>query len=150
MTIALVAHDNKKELMIRFCIAYYGMLSKCDICATDTTGKLVSEATGLNIARFFSGAHGGVQQIASRISCNEIDMLFFFRDTATVMSGEIDGNIILRLCDVHNIPIATNIATAEVLVHAMEHSDLDWRDIVKPTQLYFGKHPHNEKIKRCG
>ena len=83
MNIALIAHDAKKELMVQFCIAYCGVLSRHNLCATGTTGKMVTEATGLKIQRFLSGAQGGDQQIASRIACNEIDMLLFFRDSLT-------------------------------------------------------------------
>ena len=132
MNIALIAHDAKKELMVQFCIAYCGILSRHNLCATGTTGKLVNEATGLVIVRFLSGSQGGVQQIESRISYNEIDLLLFFRDPITVRSDDINESTILRLCDVHNIPVATNIATAEALVHALERGDLDWRDIVNP------------------
>ncbi|MFZ2539471.1 MAG: methylglyoxal synthase [Oscillospiraceae bacterium] len=131
MTIAIIAHDSKKELMIQFCIAYCGILSKNNLCATGTTGKLVSEATGLRIDRFLSGAQGGDQQIASRIACNEIDMVLFFRDPLTVKSHEPNEMALLRLCDVHNIPIATNIATGEMLIHGLERGDLDWRTIVR-------------------
>ena len=132
MTIALIAHDSKKELMVQFCIAYCGILSRHSIVATGTTGKLVSEASGLEITRFLSGAQGGDQQIASRISYNEIDLLLFFRDPISAKSDEPNEHTLLRLCDVHNIPVATNIATAEALIHALERGDLDWRDIVKP------------------
>ncbi|MDR2908318.1 MAG: methylglyoxal synthase [Oscillospiraceae bacterium] len=132
MTIALIAHDSKKELMVQFCIAYCGVLSRHHIVATGTTGKLVSEATGLDIIKFLSGSQGGDQQIASRISYNEVDLLLFFRDPITAKSSEPNEYNLLRLCDVHNIPVATNIATAEALIHAMERGDLDWRDIVKP------------------
>ena len=131
MNIALIAHDAKKELMVQFCIAYCGVLSRHHLCATGTTGKMVSEATGLRIVRFMSGSQGGDQQIGSRISCNEIDLLMFFRDPK-VSSSEPDEASLLRLCDVYNIPVATNIATAEALIHALEHGDLDWRDIVNP------------------
>ena len=131
MNIALIAHDAKKELMVQFCIAYCGVLSRHNLCSTGTTGKIVSEATGLSIQRFLSGSQGGDQQIASRISCNEIDLLMFFRDP-NVSSSEPDEASLLRLCDVYNIPVATNIATAEALIHALEHGDLDWRDIVNP------------------
>ncbi len=130
MNIALIAHDAKKELMIQFCIAYCGILCKNRLCATGTTGKLVSEATGLNIDRFLSGVQGGDQQIASRIACNEIDMVLFFRDPLTVKEHEPNEMNLLRLCDVHNIPIATNIATGEMLIHGLERGDLDWREIV--------------------
>ena len=132
MTIALIAHDSKKELMVQFCIAYCGILSRHNICATGTTGKLVAEATGLEIVRFLSGPQGGDQQIASRVSCNEIDLLLFFRDPIAAKSSEPNEHNLLRLCDVHNIPLATNVATAEALIHALERGDLDWRDIVKP------------------
>ncbi|MCL2857868.1 MAG: methylglyoxal synthase [Oscillospiraceae bacterium] len=132
MTIALIAHDSKKELMVQFCIAYCGILSRHSIVSTGTTGKLVSEATGLEITRFLSGAQGGDQQIASRISYNEIDVLLFFRDPIAAKSNEPNDHTMLRLCDVHNIPVATNIATAEALIHALERGDLDWREIVKP------------------
>ena len=132
MNIALMAHDEKKELMVQFCIAYCGILSKHNLCATGTTGKLVSEATGLKIQQFLSGSQGGDQQIASRIACNEIDLLLFFRDPINAKPSEPNEMTLLRLCDVHNIPMATNIATAEVLIHGLERGDLDWRDIVHP------------------
>ena len=132
MNIALIAHDSKKELMTQFCIAYCGVLSRHNLCATSTTGKLVADATGLDIFKFMSGAQGGEQQVASRIACNEIDLLLFFRDPISVKPGEPDEAGLLRLCDVRNIPFATNIATAEALIHALERGDLDWRDIVNP------------------
>lgn len=135
MNIALIAHDTKKELMVQFCIAYCGVLSKHNLCATGTTGKMVVEATGLNVQRYLSGSQGGDQQIAARISCNEIDLLLFFRDPISVKSHEPNDMNLLRLCDVHNIPVATNIATAEALIHALERGDLDWRDIVNPTKI---------------
>lgn len=132
MNIALIAHDKKKELMVQFCIAYCGILSKNSLCATGTTGKMVSEATGLNIQRYMSGSQGGDQQIAARISCNEIDLLLFFRDPISAKPNEPNDMNLLRLCDVHNIPVATNIATAEALIHSLERGDLDWRNIVNP------------------
>ncbi len=135
MNIALIAHDTKKELMVQFCIAYCGVLSKHNLCATGTMGKMVAEATGLNVQRYLSGSQGGDQQIAARISCNEIDLLLFFRDPISVKPHESNDMNLLRLCDVHNIPVATNIATAEALIHALERGDLDWRDIVNPTKI---------------
>ena len=131
MNIALMAHDNKKELMVQFCIAYCGILSHHDIRATGTTGKLVAEATGLHIQRYLSGSQGGDQQLASSISCNEVDLLIFFRDPLNAKSHEPNDINILRLCDVHNIPVATNIATAEALIHALERGDLDWREYMR-------------------
>ncbi|MEG2204139.1 MAG: methylglyoxal synthase, partial [Oscillospiraceae bacterium] len=126
------AHNSKKELMVQFCIAYSGILSQHNLCATGTTGKLVAEATGLRIFRFLSGEQGGDQQIAARIACNEIDLLIFLRDPINMKPGEPDEANLLRLCDVHSIPMATNIATAEALIHALEKGDLDWRNIVNP------------------
>ena len=132
MNIALIAHDSKKELLVQFCIAYCGILSKHNICATGTTGKMVSQATGLNIKNYLSGSQGGDQQICARISCNEIDLLLFFRDPLSPKPHEPNEMNLLRLCDVQNIPVATNIATAEALIHALERGDLDWRQIVNP------------------
>ncbi len=131
MNIALVAHDSKKELMIQFCIAYCGILCRHNLVATGTTGKAVSEATGLEITKFLAGSQGGAQQIASRIGCDEIDLLLFFRDPLNPKPDEPDESSLLRLCDVHNIPVATNIATAEVLIHGLERGDLEWRDILR-------------------
>ena len=131
MNIALIAHDAKKELMTQFCIAYCGTLSKHSLCATGTTGKMVGEATGLEITKFLCGYQGGEEQIASRIACNEIDLLLLFRDPLTAQPHEPDVNALFRLCDVHNIPLATNVATAEVLIHGLERGDLDWRNIVR-------------------
>ncbi len=118
--------------MIQFCIAYKGILEKHMLCATGTTGALVSEATGLEIHRFLSGPQGGDQQIGARVAYNEMDLVLFFRDPLTAMAHEPDISALLRLCDVHNVPIATNVATAEVLVRGMDRGDLDWRDIVNP------------------
>ncbi|MEG1887268.1 MAG: methylglyoxal synthase [Oscillospiraceae bacterium] len=131
MNIALMAHDAKKELMVQFCIAYCGILSRHMLVATGTTGKMVSEATGLEITRFLSGSQGGSQQIASRIGCDEIDLVLLFRDPLNPKPHEPDEMLLLRLCDVHNIPVATNIATAEMLIHGLERGDLDWRKILK-------------------
>ena len=131
MTIALMSHDRKKELMIQFCIAYCGILSKHSVCATDTTGRLVAEATGLPVTLFLSHAHGGSQQIGARIAYNEIDMVIFFSDPQDNGSDE-DLRYITHLCDQYNIPIATNLATAEMLIHGLERGDLDWREIVNP------------------
>ncbi len=130
MNIAIVAQDAKKELMVQFCIAYCGILRKHKLYATARTGKLVSEATGLNIFCFLSGDHGGCDQIGSHISCNEIDLLLFFRDPMNQLRDKDFSNVI-RLCDVHNVPVATNFATADALIHALERGDLDWRELVR-------------------
>ncbi len=131
MNIAIIAHDAKKELMIQFCIAYCGVLSRHKLYATGTTGKVVAEATGLEITRFLDGNMGGFQQIGSRISCSEIDLVLLFRNPINPKPSEPDEQVLLNLCDVHNIPVATNIATAEVLIHGLERGDFAWRDIVR-------------------
>ena len=135
MNIALIAHDKKKELMVQFCIAYSGILVKHNILATGVTGKMVAEATGLKVHRFYAGSQGGDQQIAARLQYNEIDMLLFFRDPITAKANEPSAANLLRLCDENNIPVATNIATAEVLIHGLERGDLDWRNIINPKNM---------------
>ena len=131
MNIALMSHDRKKELMVQFCIAYCGILSKHTICATNTTGRLVAEATGLPVQLFLSHEHGGSQQIGARIAYNEFDLVLFFNDPSNEsMAGDVA--YISRLCDQNNIPFASNIATAEVLVLGLARGDLDWRLIVNP------------------
>ena len=132
MEIAIIAHDLKKELMAQFCIAYCGILNKHNLCATATTAKYISEATGLNIDKLMSGEHGGEQQIASRVAYNEIDVLLFFRDTRATNANNPVENELLRMCDLYNVPVATNIATAEVIITALDRGDLDWREIVNP------------------
>ena len=131
MTIAIIADDAKKELMVQFCIAYCGILSRHNLVSTGSTGKTVEEATGLNIVKFLSGPQGGAQQIAARIGCDEVDLLLMFRDPLAATNSESDEQVLMRLCDVHNIPVATNIATAEMLIHGLERGDLDWREIVR-------------------
>ena len=131
MNIALMAHDNRKDLMVQFCTAYAGILSHHNITATNTTGHMVSEATGLNIHCFLSYAHGGSQQIGARIAYNEIDLVLFFDDPNSPKMAE-DVTYISRLCDQNNIPYASNIATAEMLILGLSRGDLDWRDIVNP------------------
>lgn len=135
MEIALIADNNKKEIMAQFCIAYSGILSRHHICATHTTGTYIADATGLEIETFLSG-RSGTEQIASRIAYNEIDVLFYFRSTdpeAQTYEAELS---ILRNCDVYNIPVATNLATAEVLVLALEKGSLDWREFINPCSEY--------------
>ncbi len=140
--IAIIADDNKKELMAQFCIAYCGILSRHNLCATNATGKYISDATGLEIETFMSGHTGGTEQITSRVSYNEIDLVFYFRSTDPEKeTSEAELNL-LRLCDVYNIPLATNIATAEVLVTALEAGSLNWREFINPTSEY------NQRKKR--
>ena len=136
MEIAIIAEDTKKELMTQFCIAYCGILGRHNLCATEITGRYIAEATGLSIDSFLPGDIGGLEQILSRITFNEIDMLLYFRDNVGDGSKDETARMILRECDIQNIPVATNIATAEVLVLALENGSLDWREIVNPRSEY--------------
>ena len=131
MNIGLVAHDAKKKLMQNFCIAYRGILSKHELYATGTTGRSIEEVTNLNIHKFLAGPLGGEQQLGAQIEHNNIDLLIFFRDPLSPRSHEPDVNDIVKLCDMYNIPIATNIATAEALILALDRGDLDWREMYK-------------------
>ena len=115
MTIALVAHDSKKELMVQFCTAYRHILAQHHLIATGTTGRLVEENVGLPVQKFLPGGHGGGQQVMARIACEEVDMLLFFRDPIAAKPSEPNEMNLLRICDVHNIPVATNIALS--LIH---------------------------------
>ncbi|MBQ8541501.1 MAG: methylglyoxal synthase [Clostridia bacterium] len=132
MHIALIAHDKKKELMVQFCMAYKSIFSKHKLCATRTTGSMVVEATGLNVEKLLAGHQGGVQQIAARIAYDEIDLVLCFRDPVTARKYEPDLSNLMSLCDIHSVPIATNSATAEVLIQGLERGDLDWRNILNP------------------
>ena len=136
MEIALIADDNKKELMAQFCIAYCGILSKHHICATHTTGKYISDASGLEIETYMPGYSGGTEQINSRISYNEIDLVFYFRSTDHSREATEAEQDLFRLCDVYNVPLATHIATAEVLVTALEAGSFDWRNFINPRSAY--------------
>ncbi|MDR0839720.1 MAG: methylglyoxal synthase [Oscillospiraceae bacterium] len=133
MNIAIMAHDRKKELMVQFCIAYCGILSEHTVSATNTTGKLVREATGLPVTLYLSAAQGGEQQVGARIAYNEIDLVLFFCDP-DYERGAKSVNEITRLCDRYSIPFASNIATAEVLIQGLKRGDLDWRNIVNPKE----------------
>jgi len=131
VNIGLVAHDTKKRLMQNLCIAYRGILCKHELYATETTGYLVEEVTNLNVHKYLSGPLGGTQQLGAQIEHNEIDMLIFLRDPEAKTKKEANVYNVLALCDKHNIPFATNLATAELLVMALERGDLDWREMYK-------------------
>lgn len=131
MNIALIAHDNKKELMENLCIAYRHILTKHSLYATGTTGRLVEEAANLTVHKYLAGPLGGEQQLGSQVANNDIDLVIFLRDPVSPKSYEPNINSILRLCDVHNIPLASNLATAEILLLALDRGDLDWRNVVK-------------------
>ena len=139
MEIAIVAADTKKELMAQFCIAYCGVLSKHNLCATSITAKYISEATGLKIERLLTGEQGGEEQIATRVAYDEIDMLLCFRDTRPGKMLNMSEEELLLICDRYNVPVATNIATAEALVTALDRGDLDWRNFINPMSEYHRK-----------
>ena len=131
MKIALIAHDKKKNKMIELAIKYKDILAQHDLYATGTTGTLVMGETGLKINRMLSGPLGGDQQIGSMIAENKLDLVIFLRDPLTAQPHEPDVSALLRLCDVANIPLATNLATAELLILSLDRGDLDWREMYK-------------------
>ena len=128
MNIGLIAHDAKKKLMQNFCIAYRAILNKHRIYATGTTGHLVEEVTNLNIHKHLAGHLGGEQQLGAQIENDQIDLVIFLRDPFSPKKHEPDVNRTVRLCDTHNIPLATNLASAELLIKALDHGDMEWRE----------------------
>lgn len=132
MNITLMAHDKKKELMVQFCTAYKSVLSKHNLFATATTGRLVAEATGLPVTLYLSHNQGGHQQVDARIAYNEIDLVLLFTDPNNSDPWE-DQQVVqtLHLCDAHNVPMATNLATAEMLILGLQRGDLDWREMIR-------------------
>ena len=131
MNIALIAHDAKKKLMQNFCIAYRGILSKNDLYATGTTGRLIEEVTNLTVHKFLAGHLGGEQQIAAQIENNELDLVIFLRDPDSLDSSEKAVHQSIVRLDVHNIPLATNLASAELLIKSLDRGDLEWREMYK-------------------
>ena len=131
MNIGLIAHDSKKKLMQNFCIAYRGILSKHDLYATGTTGRLIEEVTNLTIHKYLAGHLGGSQQLGAQIEHNEIDLVIFLRDPLSPKSHEPDVDSVVRLCDTHNIPLATNLSTAELLIKSLDIGYLEWRELYK-------------------
>lgn len=131
MNIALVAHDNKKILMENLCIAYRQILSKHVLFATGTTGKLVEGATNLPVRKYLAGHLGGEQQLGAQIAHNDMDLVIFLVDPIAKKAYEPDLNGLLRLCEIHNIPLATNLATAEALLLALDRGDLNWREVAR-------------------
>jgi methylglyoxal synthase len=134
MNIALIAHDKKKDDMVTLTYAYQTLLAGHTLYATGTTGRLVSESTGLKVKCFKSGPLGGDQQIGAMVAANEMDLVVFLRDPLTAQPHEPDVSALLRLCDVHNIPLATNSASGEVLLRALGRGDLNWRMLVNPLE----------------
>lgn len=131
MNVALVAHDNKKKLMENLCIAYRHILSKHELYATGTTGRLIEETSNLSVHKYLAGHLGGEQQLGSQVAHNDIDLVVFLRDPVAQNHYEPDIEGLIRLCDIHNIPVASNLATAEALLIALDRGDLDWRNIVR-------------------
>ncbi|MBQ9342047.1 MAG: methylglyoxal synthase [Lachnospiraceae bacterium] len=131
MNIGLIAHDSKKKLMQNFCIAYKGILAKHTIYATGTTGRLIEEVTNLNINKFLAGHLGGDQQLGAQIEHNQMDLVIFLREPLSPKTHEPDVDSIVRLCDMHNIPLATNLATAELLIKSLDRGDMEWREVYK-------------------
>jgi len=131
MNIGLIAHDSKKKLMQNLCIAYRGILCKNELFATGTTGRLIEEVTNLNIHKYLAGHLGGEQQLGAQIEHNQIDLLIFLRNPHFPKSHEPDVNNVFRLCDRYNIPLATNLASAELLIKSLDRGDLEWREMYK-------------------
>ena len=127
MKIALIAHDRKKDNLVQFAIAYRDILNEHTLYATGTTGQRVMEATSLEITRFRSGPLGGDQQIGEMIANNDMDMVIFFRDPLTAQPHEPDVSALIRLCDVYQVPLATNMGTAEILLKGLQEGFVDWR-----------------------
>ena len=134
MKIALIAHDKKKNDLVQFSTAYTSILEQQELFATGTTGLRISEATGLQIHRFQSGPLGGDQEIGAMIANNQMDMVIFFRDPLTAQPHEPDVSALIRLCDVYSVPLATNMGTAEVLIHGLEKGFFSWREIIRERQ----------------
>ena len=132
MNIAFLAHDKKKELMVQFCTAYKSVLIKHNLFATATTGRLIADNTGLPITLLLSHKQGGHQQINARIAYNEIDLVLLFTDPNTTDPWD-DAQMIetIRHCDRHNVPIATNLGSAEVAIMGLQRGDLDWREMLR-------------------
>lgn len=131
MNVALIAHDNKKRLMENLCIAYRHILAKHSLYATGTTGRLIEDACNLSVHKYLAGHLGGEQQLGAQVAYNSIDLVIFLRDPLAQKMFEPDINSLMRLCDVHNIPLASNLATAEALLLALDRGDFDWRKIVR-------------------
>lgn len=130
MNIALIAHDRKKDEMVNFVIAYEHVFDGHNLYATGTTGTRIMENTKLNVYRFMSGPLGGDQQIGALVAQNEMDLIIFLRDPLMAQPHEPDIIALLRLCDVQGIPCATNVASAEILVKALDRGDFAWRELV--------------------
>ncbi|MEK4059358.1 MULTISPECIES: methylglyoxal synthase [Paenibacillus] len=130
LKIAFIAHDRKKDEMVNFVTAYEHVFTGLEMYSTGTTGQRIMDATNLQIHRYMSGPLGGDQQIGSLVAQDELDLIIFLRDPLMAQPHEPDITALLRLCDVYGIPVATNIATAEILVKAIDRGDFGWRELV--------------------
>lgn len=131
MKVAFIAHDAKKKLMQNLCIAYRSILAKHELYATGTTGRLIEEVTSLNVHKLLAGHIGGEEQLGAMVEQNQIDLVIFFRDPLGARKNEADINKAIRLCDIHNVPLATNIASAELLLKSLDRGDLEWREMYR-------------------
>ena len=134
MNVGLIADDAKKKLMQNCCIAYRGILSRHQLYATGTTGRLIQEAAGLNVHKLLEGHVGGEQQMSAMIEQNQMDLVLYFRDPdreTSIRNSNSDLTKAIRSCDIHNIPLATNIASAEILLKSLDRGDLDWREMYR-------------------
>ncbi|MNH83932.1 Methylglyoxal synthase [compost metagenome] len=131
LNIAFIAHDRKKEEIVNFAIAYEHVFEGNNLYSTGTTGQRIMDNTKLNIHRFLSGPLGGDQQIGALIAQNQMDLVIFLRDPLMAQPHEPDITALLRLCDVHGIPVATNVASAEIMARALDRGDLSWRELVE-------------------
>lgn len=131
MNVGLIAHDSKKKLMQNFCIAYRGILSRHTLFATGTTGRLIEEVTNLTVHKYLAGHLGGVEQMCTDVEQNQLDLVIFLREPVSPKRTDPDSSSVIRMCDLHNIPVATNLATGELLVKALERGDLEWREMYK-------------------
>jgi len=131
VNIGFIAHDTKKKLMQNFCIAYRGILVKHNLYATGTTGRLIEEAANLPVHKFLAGHLGGEQQLCAQLENNQMDLVIFLRDPLTAKSHEPNVDNAIRLCDMHNIPLASNVATAELLIKALDRGDMDFREMYR-------------------
>ncbi|UTE74582.1 methylglyoxal synthase [Rossellomorea marisflavi] len=134
MNIALIAHDKKKDDLIRFVLAYQPIFEQHSLFATGTTGTRITTETGLPVHRFRSGPLGGDQEIGAYIANDKMDLVLFFRDPLTAQPHEPDVSALIRLCDVYCVPLATNMGSAEVLVKGLERGDIQWRSIINENE----------------
>lgn len=134
MKIGFIADGAKKKLMQNCCIAYRAILAKHELYATGTTGRLITDATSLPVHKFLEGHVGGEQQMSAMIEQNQLDLMLYFRDpeaTVQIRNDSVDMTRVIRMCDIHNVPLGTNIASAEILLKSLDRGDLEWREMYR-------------------